>query len=339
LSTTQLNATANVPGTFNYSPAQSTVLNAGSHTLSVTFTPTDSISYTTASAQVTINVTAVSTGPASRLVNIATRGYCSTGDRVMIGGFVVSGSASKRVLVRAVGPTLTSQGLGANEVLADPVIVVHRGAPVLTSNDNWNENLNAAEITTTAAAIGASAFDPADTKSSALLLTLEPGVYSFVATGKAGSSGIVLLEVFDADAAANSSTFVNIATRAYSTTGNGVTIGGFVISGAAAKQVLLRAVGPTLITQGIGQADVLADPMIELHQGAPVIDANDNWSDNANASTITTAAARIGATPFATGDTTSSALLVTLQPGVYSFIARGKNAASGIVLVEVYDAD
>jgi hypothetical protein len=79
--------------------------------------------------------------------------------------------------------------------------------------------------------------------------------------------------------------------------------------------------------------------MIELHQGAPVIAINDNWGDNANAAAIGTTGARIGALPFAGPDTQSSALLVNLPPGVYTFIARGKSDASGIVLVEVYDAD
>jgi hypothetical protein len=152
----------------------------------------------------------------------------------------------------------------------------------------------------------------------------------------------VLLEVYDADATTSGSTFVNIATRAYATTGSGVTIGGFVISGSAPKQVLLRAVGPTLTKHGIGQADVLVDPMIALHdarQGNATIATNDNWGDNANAALITTTGARIGATPFDASDTKSSALLVTLGPGVYSFVASGRSATSGVVLVEVYDAD
>jgi hypothetical protein len=103
--------------------------------------------------------------------------------------------------------------------------------------------------------------------------------------------------------------------------------------------VLIRAVGPTLTTQGIGQSEVLADPSIELHSGSAVIATNDDWGTNANASAIVTTGARIGATPFATTDTKSSALLLTLSPGVYSFIASGKGGTSGIVLVEVYDAD
>ena len=118
--------------------------------------------------------------------------------------------------------------------------------------------------------------------------------------------------------------------------GNGVTIGGFVIGGDASKQVLVRAVGPTLIKQGLGQNEVLLDPQIELHKGEPIIASNDNWGDNANAALITTTAARIGASPFDASDTKSAALLLTLNPGVYTFLATGKSGTSGIVLVEVY---
>jgi hypothetical protein len=276
---------------------------------------------------------------ATAFANIATRAFCGTGNSVTIGGFVVSGSAPKRVLVRAVGPSLTNQGIGQSEVLLDPMIEVHQGSPVIASNDNWGDNTNAAEIASTAAQIGASAFLSTDSKSSAVLLSLNPGVYSFVASGKGGTSGVVLLEVYDADTSGGGSHFANIATRAFSTTGNGVTIGGFVVAGAAPKQVLMRAVGPTLTKQGIGQTEVLVDPTIELHQGSPIIAINDNWGDNANSAAIMSTGARIGATPFDVADTASSALLLKLPPGVYSFIARGKADAPGIVLVEVYDAD
>jgi hypothetical protein len=104
----------------------------------------------------------------------------------------------------------------------------------------------------------------------------------------------------------------------------------------------VRAVGPTLTSLGIGANEVLLDPVVEVHDarnGNVVIATNDNWIDNANSTEIGTTATRVGATPFATSDTKSAALLLTLQPGVYSFIASGKSASSGIVLVEVYDAD
>lgn len=275
----------------------------------------------------------------TKFVNIAARAQCGAGNNVTIGGFVVTGSAAKRVLVRAVGPSLTAQGLAAGEILPDPNIEVHQGVPVVASNDNWQDEANAAEITSVGAQIGATALLASDTKSSALLLTLSPGVYSFVVNGKSGSGGVVLLEVYDADVAPNPAKFANIATRAYATTGNGVTIGGFVVAGGAPKQVLLRAVGPTLTSQGLSSSEVLANPVIELHRGSAVIATNDNWVSNENAGEILTTGARIGATPFAAMDTSSSALLLDLPPGVYSFVVRGKSDTSGIVLIEVYDAD
>ena len=316
-----------------FSIASVTSADAGSYTVKVS---AGAESATSVAAVVTI--LPAGTVP-STFANIATRAYCSTDNRVTIGGFVISGNASKRVLVRAVGPSLTAQNLSASEILADPTIDVYKGSTVIASNDNWGDNANATEITSTAQQIGAGAIIAGDTKSAALLLTLSPGVYSFVVNGKGSTSGIVLLEVYDADGSV-STKFVNIATRAYSTTGNGVAIGGFVISGNLAKSVLVRAVGPTLVSVGgIAQSDVLADPVIELHQGSAIIATNDNWKTNANATEISNTATRIGATPFASGDTSSSALLLTLQPGVYSFIASGVSSTSGIVLVEIYDAD
>jgi hypothetical protein len=273
----------------------------------------------------------------SRLVNISTRAYATTNNGITIGGFVVKGGAPKQVLMRAVGPSLTKQGLATSEVLADPMIELHHGADTLATNDNWSDNPNAGLITATATRIGANALDASDTKSAALLMILDPGVYTFIAKGKNNSSGILLLEVYDADS--GESLFVNIASRAQCTTGNGVSIGGFVISGNVAKQVLMRAVGPTLTSQGLSTTEVLPDPTIELHQGAATIATNDNWADNANTAQIVSVGARIGATPFASSDMKSSALLMTLTPGVYSFVVRGKNETPGIVLVEVYDAD
>jgi hypothetical protein len=293
---------------------------------------------TSATQQVTVSVLSAS-AVTTHLVNISTRAMCATGNNVTIGGFVVSGNTPKRVLIRAVGPSLKNLGISLSEALLDPVVEVHRGAPVIASNDNWTENGNAAEITSVGAQVGAFSLDPTDGKTAALLVTLDPGVYSFVVTGKGNTSGIVLLEVYDADGAVAPSTFVNIASRAYSTTANGVTIGGFVISGNTPRQILLRAVGPSLTKQNLSAAEVLADPMIELHKGAPIVDSNDNWVDNANVDAIRTTAARLGAAPLDVADTKSAAMLLTLQPGAYTFVASGKNSASGIVLVEVYDAN
>lgn len=325
----------------SYTIASAAATDSGTYTVKVT-----GAGETVTSAGAVLTVVAVG-GPSTLMVNISARGYCTTGNGVMIGGFVIGGSVSKNILVRAVGPSLTAQGIDASEVLADPTIELHRYASgvdtVIGTNDNWTTNANAAEITRVAAQIGAAALLGSDTTSSALLTKLDPGVYTFIARGAAATSGIVLLEVYDAETANHNANFVDIAARARCETGNRIAIGGFVISGQIDKKVLLRAVGPTLTTQGLGASEVLQDPTIELHRLAGGVDSvvatNDNWGDSTNAADIPTTAARIGATAFAATDTTSSAMLRILQPGVYSFIARGRNDTSGIVLVEVYDAD
>lgn len=290
-------------------------------------------------------VTAAPAPAPSRLVNLSTRADCSADNRQSIGGFVVAGHEPKQILIRAVGPSLTAQGLASSEVLPDPVIELHRasgGDAVIARNDDLGDNANSADIAIVTQRVGAAALLTSDRTSSALLVTLDPGIYTFVVSGKSGSAGIVLIEAYDADVTAKASTFVNLSTRAHSTPGNGVTIGGLVISGTVPKRVLLRALGPTLATQGLGQQEVLSDPTIELHDarhGNAVVATNDDWTSNDNVAEMRVVGARIGATPFAASDAKSSAMLLSLQPGIYSFVARGTNASAGIVLVEAYDAD
>ncbi len=278
----------------------------------------------------------------SRFRGIATRARSGSGNEATIGGFVIDGNVPRRVLIRAVGPTLTTQGIAAGEVLADPVITVHdarKGNAVIATNDDWGQNANAAEIEAVAARLGVAPLAAGDTRSAALLSELEPGIYSFVVTANGGGAGVVLVEVYDVDSVGGDSRFAAISTRAAAATGNGVAIGGFVIEGEEPKRVLVRAVGPTLAMQGIGEAEVLADPVVELHRGAPVIATNDDWDDEGDGEAIVATGARVGATPLATMDTKSSALLMTLMPGPYSFVVRGKGETSGVVLLEVYDAD
>jgi hypothetical protein len=275
---------------------------------------------------------------ATRLTNIASRARCGRGTSVTIGGFVVTGTQSKRVLVRAVGPTLATQGLSSEELLKDPTLTLYKDQTVVAANDNWGTNSNVADIITLGAQLGATPLAATDTTSAVLLIDLPPGVYSFVVNGKNDSEGIVLLEVYDANPSSDSR-FANIATRAYSTTGDGVTIGGFVISGETSKQVLLRAIGPGLVAQGLQSYEVLADPLIEVHRGAATIATNDNWKTNESYEAITAQGNRIGAAPIAASDDRSAALLLRLPPGVYSFVASGRKNSSGIVLVEVYDSD
>jgi len=295
----------------------------------------------TASLVVREAVSRASAGGA-RFLGIATRARSGAGSDATIGGFVIDGDSPRRVLIRAVGPTLATQGIAEAEVLADPMIALHdakKGNEVIATNDDWGRNPNAAEIETVTAQLGVAALAAGDTRSSALLTELMPGVYTFVVRAKGGAPGVVLVEVYDVDPPVEGTRFAAISTRARVATGSGVAIGGFVIEGTEPKRVLVRAVGPTLTTQGIGEAEVLADPVVTLHRGAETIATSDDWGDETNAGAIVTTGARIGATPLATMDTKSSARLMTLAPGACSFVVRGKNETAGVVLLEVYDAD
>lgn len=304
---------------------------------------TNSSGASAATSSVSVKTLSSNGSGTSTFANISTRAHCQAGSGVTIGGVVITGSANKRILVRAIGPTLTKYGMSAAEVLSDPTLEVSSGGRIVATNDNLADNANAAEITTMSNTLHADTLLGSDTTSSALLLTLAPGAYSFLVKGKNDTAGTVLLEAYDTDTSQGTAKFVNISTRAFCTTGNGVTIGGFVISGSARKQVLVRAVGPTLTSYGLGANEVLADPVIELHDAVnnnALIATNDNVAENANAAAIVTTSARIGASALALSDVSSSALLLTLPPGVYSFIAQGKSAApNGILIVEVYDAD
>jgi hypothetical protein len=276
----------------------------------------------------------------SRLVNISARAFAGSGSEVAIVGFVTSGATPKEMLLRAVGPTLTSYNIPADQVLADPQLELHQGSGVVATNDDWSVSDNATDITSTATRVHAVPFAASDAVSSAMVATLDHGLYTFVVKGKNDTTGITLVEAYDADSAATDSVLKNLSARVLCKTGSQVAIGGFVIGGTGAKQVLLRALGPTLGAYGV-QGN-LQNPILEVHDathGNVVIATNDDWGSNPNASDIVTTGQRKGATAFAESDTTSAALLLTLNPGVYSFVVSGVGGTSGVVLIEAYDAD
>ncbi|MBK8753890.1 MAG: hypothetical protein IPL99_20555 [Candidatus Competibacteraceae bacterium] len=255
------------------------------------------------------------------LTNISTRGWVGTGDSVMIGGFIISGSAAKKVLITAKGPTLTQSGVPS--VLNDPNITLHNasGQPIL-SNDNWGTAANAAEIQAHPAR-------PRYAQEAAILTTLNPGAYTAIVRGAGSTTGNALVEVYDLEAGNTTSRLVNISTRGWVGTGDSVMIGGFIISGNAAKKVLITAKGPALAQAGV--PSVLNDPNITLHNASgQAILSNDDWGTAANA-------AEIQAHPARPRYAQEAAILTTLNPGAYTAIVRGADATTGNALVEVYE--
>jgi hypothetical protein len=250
-----------------------------------------------------------------QLGNISTRLSVGTDENVLIGGFIVTGSQSKEVIARAIGPSLSLSG-----VLADPVLELHdsSGATIAT-NDNWGESANKQAIID-------SGFAPTQDKESAILRTLEPGLYTTIVRGVSGTTGIALVEVYDLDRTVDSQ-LANISTRGLVQTGDNVMIGGVIVLGDTDADVLVRAIGPELADVGV--EGVLADPILELHdKDGNLITSNDDWNNPQSP--------QIEATGLAPSDDHESAILATLSPANYTAIVRGKDDTTGVALVEVY---
>jgi len=256
--------------------------------------------------------------------NISTRLAVGTSDNVLIGGFIVTGNASKKVIVRAIGPSLAQYHVP--NVLQDPTLELHdHTGAVIKSNDNWINASNKQDIIN-------SGYAPSNDLESAILTTLAPGNYTAIISGKNGTTGNALVEVYDLGTASldvsSNVQLGNISTRGLVQTNDNVMIGGFIVQGDMPATVIVRAIGPSLAQYHV--PNVLQDPTLELHDhtGA-IIKSNDNWMNDPGAAQIRT-------NHLAPGDPRESATIVTLQPGNYTVIVRGKNNTTGIALVEGY---
>ena len=250
------------------------------------------------------------------LANISTRLLVETGDNVLIGGFIVSGTQPKKVLIRAIGPSLPLNG-----VLADPTLELHDAihGTLLESNDNWVDSPNKQAIVDSGAA-------PMNDLESAIVTTLPANNagYTAIVRGVNSGTGIGVVEAYDLDTFANSK-LANISTRGLVQTGDNVLIAGTIVVGQASQKVIVRAIGPSLLVPG-----KLADPELELHDSnGALLEANDNWVDSPNKQAI------IDST-IPPPNNAESAIVRTLTPGNYTAIVRGANDTTGIAVVEIY---
>jgi glucose/arabinose dehydrogenase len=262
----------------------------------------------------------VSATPSQEL-DISSRSHVGTANSVMIGGFTITGTAPKRVIVRALGPSL--QQFNVPNPLADPVLELRgSGGTPISSNNDWSDT-QAVEITNSGLA-------PQNNLESAIIATLQPGAYTAIVQGRNNTTGVGLVEVYDLDPAA-ASKLANISTRSFVQTDDNRLIGGFILGrNSGAAKVIVRAIGPSLAPFGI--SNPLADPTLELRDsnGALLV-ANDNWQDNANQ------AAQITTSGLAPSNPLESAIATSLLPGPYTAIVAGKNGGTGIGLVEIYN--
>jgi plastocyanin len=257
----------------------------------------------------------VAGGTPGTLGNISTRLRVETGDNVLIGGFIITGTQPKRAILRAIGPSLSSFFPGA---LADPFLELRDSSGVLiASNDDWRSDQEAEIIAT--------GIPPSNDLESAIVATLPANnsAYTAIVRGFDNGTGIGVVEAYDLDQSVDSK-LANISTRGFVQTGDDVMIGGLIVLGQDPLRVIVRAIGPSLTVSG-----ALGDPTLELHDGnGALIAFNDDWRTDQEAEII--------ATTIPPTNDLESAIVRDLAPGAYTAIVRGVNNATGVALVEVY---
>jgi calcineurin-like phosphoesterase family protein/Big-like domain-containing protein/purple acid phosphatase-like protein len=255
----------------------------------------------------------------TNLANLSTRLKVETGDNALIGGFIITGTQPKKVIVRAIGPSLSVAGK-----LANPSLELHDGSgALLASNDDWMNSTPADKK-----AIIDSGIPPANDLESAIVRTLPANgaSYTAIVRGANNTTGIGVVEAYDLDRTIDSK-LANISTRGLVQTGNNVLIAGTIVTGAGPQQVIIRAIGPSLPFAG-----TLADPTLELRDGnGGLLQANDNWKDSPYKQTIIDSGVPPG------HDLESAIVAGLLGNGTsYTAIVRGTNDDTGIGVVEIY---
>ena len=272
----------------------------------------------------------------TQLSNISTRGFVGVGSNAMIGGFIVSGQPQK-VLIRALGPTLTQFGV-SNAWLTRSVTLLDRSGHPIASNDNWQSTVvDGVTITgNQVTAIQNTGKAPPAANESAILATLPVGNYTVTLSGVGNATGNALLEVYGLPFGTPTS-LTNTSTRGIVQTGDKVMIGGFVVAPGQSQKVMIRVLGPTLTQFGVTNA--LTNPQLALvDQSNHQLASNDNWQNTVvDGTTITSSqVSAIQNSGKAPPSANESAIIATLPPGNYTAVVSGVGNTTGIGLVEVY---
>ena len=249
-------------------------------------------------------------------MNISTRLKVQTEENVSIAGFIITGNAPKKVIVRGIGPSLP----GITTALADPVLELYAASgSLIISNDNWKD-IQQVDIQNSGLA-------PTNDLESRIIATLPPAAYTVILRGQNGTMGIGVVEMYDLGAQSESK-LANISTRGFVQTGDDVMIAGFTFgNGSSGEKAVIRAIGPSLS----GIPNVLADPTLDLYDSnGTLILSNDDWQDDA------VQAADLLASGVAPQNDLESAIVTTLPPGAYTAVVSGKGGGTGVAVVEVY---
>jgi hypothetical protein len=310
----------------------------GTAEVTVTADRSLSLKLTPAGADQPVEFSGLSAGETgvNRLVNLSTRGHVGIGAQNMIAGFVITGTVSKPVLIRAMGPTL-AESFGMTGTVADPQIEVIPlgGTTVVASNDDWEDTQAMLDAI---ASTGAFAAHAVGSKDAMLLTQLDPGGYTATISGVGDTEGVAIVEVYAVDDLDTpEARQVNISTRGYIGAGDSVMIMGLVASGNTPRQFLIRAVGPTLSDFGI--QGVLADPVVSVVRSTDQVEvaANDDWDSVESGDAIVAMSAQLGAFALPR-DSKDAVLLISLPPtSPFTVVVSGKDGATGVAIAEVYE--
>ena len=315
-------ASGTSPLAYQWKKDGSSISGATSSTYTIASTQTtDAGSYTIV---VTNSAGSVTSNPielkilAPRLYSLAVRTALAA-NQILIVGFTMSGGA-KNVLLRAAGPTLGA--FGVPETMVDPKLDLYRGSTLITSNDNWGGSPSLAATFTSA---GAFAYASATSLDAALVASIDGGRTAHVYGPAAGA---VLVEGYDVGTG-DAQKFTSLSARNRVGTGANILIAGFSLAGEGKRNLLIRAVGPTLGVFGV--PSVLTDPKLEIYQGSTKIGENDNWP-----STLSTTFSSVGAFGLTAGSR-DAAITVSLPAGGYTVQVSGADGGVGEALVEIYE--
>jgi hypothetical protein len=254
-----------------------------------------------------------------KALNISSRMFVDTGERVAIAGFIVAGDVPKKVLIRGLGPSLTASNVPS--VLADPTLTLFDiSGNSQTTNDDWRQAPNATEIMNSGLA-------PTDDKESAILATLNPGQYTAQLAGTNNGTGNGSIEIYDLSGS-SSATLANVSTRGYVGINDDVLIAGVTIGNGDSPIMVFRVLGPSLANFGV--TNPLLDPTLQLFDSnGTSIGFNNNWQ-------IPQVQA-VRAVNLAPSDDRESAIVnAFLSPGTYTAVVRGVNNTTGVALIEAY---
>lgn len=272
------------------------------------------------------------TSASGKLGNISTRLQVGPGDDVLIAGFIVAGTAPKKILLRARGPSLSAASIAAP--IPNPELELHDAANLIASNRDWQTTEIGGVITADQAnAISTSGLQPDSTAEPAIIATLPPGAYTAIVKDEGSATGVGTVEAYDLESGSDSS-LVNVSTRGLVRTGDNVMIGGFITIAAPTK-LFIRARGPSLSSAGI--ASGLPDPELELHDAGNTIARNNDWQTTQLGGIITSdQVAEIQNSTVKPSSPAEPAMIVTLAPGSYTVIVSDANGHSGVATVEAF---